>query len=82
MTMVLNMCYTVRESTVFGRKSPSGRDMTRATPLFMLETLREYGLEMLSTHGELEAVRLAHAQYYLALAEEEDAHLFTQGQKR
>ncbi len=38
--------------------------------LLMLETLREFGLECLHTHGELSAVRQAHALYYLALAEE------------
>jgi predicted ATPase/class 3 adenylate cyclase len=38
--------------------------------LTMLETIREYGLEVLTTSGEMEAVRQAHAAYYLALAEE------------
>ena len=38
--------------------------------LMMLETLREYGLEALAESGELEAVRQAHAAYYLGLAEE------------
>jgi predicted ATPase/class 3 adenylate cyclase/DNA-binding CsgD family transcriptional regulator len=36
----------------------------------MLETIREYGLEMLSASGEAEATRQAHAAYYLALAKE------------
>lgn len=36
----------------------------------MLETLREYGLEYLAMHGEEEATRRAHAEYYLRLAEE------------
>ena len=36
----------------------------------MLETIREYGLEMLSSYGEMEKARQAHAAYYLALAEE------------
>jgi predicted ATPase/class 3 adenylate cyclase/DNA-binding CsgD family transcriptional regulator len=36
----------------------------------MLETIREYGWEMLSASGEAEATRKAHADYYLALAEE------------
>ncbi len=48
----------------------------------MLETLREYGLEVLTASGELEAVRLAHAQYYLALAEEAEAHRFGEEQER
>jgi tetratricopeptide (TPR) repeat protein len=36
----------------------------------MLETIREYGLEQLAASGETDTVRLAHAHYYLALAEE------------
>jgi predicted ATPase/DNA-binding SARP family transcriptional activator len=36
----------------------------------MLETIREYGLEQLAACGETARARLAHARYYLALAEE------------
>jgi predicted ATPase/class 3 adenylate cyclase/DNA-binding CsgD family transcriptional regulator len=36
----------------------------------MLETLREYALESLESHGETQAARRAHATYFLALAEE------------
>src|SRR5260370_22179601 len=39
MTTVPNMCYTVQESTVFGRKSSRVRDTTRATPFIEGETL-------------------------------------------
>src|SRR5260370_33908347 len=39
MTTVPNMFYTVRESTVFGRKSSRVRDTTRATPFIEGETL-------------------------------------------
>ncbi|MCA1739967.1 MAG: tetratricopeptide repeat protein, partial [Actinobacteria bacterium] len=35
----------------------------------MLETIREYALECLTTSGEVEEVQRKHAQYYLALAE-------------
>jgi predicted ATPase/DNA-binding CsgD family transcriptional regulator len=35
----------------------------------MLETIREYGREALTVRGEVEAMRQAHAAYYLALAE-------------
>jgi predicted ATPase len=47
----------------------------------MLETVREYGLECLRTRGESEASREAHADYYLALAEQADAHLKGRGQQ-
>jgi predicted ATPase/DNA-binding CsgD family transcriptional regulator len=48
--------------------------------LYMLETIREYGLECLDTCGEEETTRRAHAAYYLALAEE--AELQTAGPKQ
>jgi predicted ATPase len=35
----------------------------------MLETIRAYGREALTAHGEMEATHQAHAVYYLALAE-------------
>jgi predicted ATPase/DNA-binding CsgD family transcriptional regulator len=41
----------------------------------MLETLREFGLEQLSTNGERAAAERAHALYYLALAEKVEPHL-------
>src|SRR5437016_5998231 len=43
--------------------------------LMQLETIREYGLEVLSASGELEIARQAHAEYYLALAEEAEQAL-------
>jgi predicted ATPase/class 3 adenylate cyclase/DNA-binding CsgD family transcriptional regulator len=42
---------------------------------WMLQTLREYGLECLASEGETETTRRAHASYYLALAEEAEAAL-------
>jgi predicted ATPase len=41
----------------------------------LLETIQEYGLECLQSCGELETIRTAHAEYYLALAEEAAPHL-------
>ena len=41
----------------------------------MLETIREYGLECLAAHGEIEDTLHAHATYYLALAEEAELGL-------
>jgi predicted ATPase/DNA-binding CsgD family transcriptional regulator len=43
--------------------------------LWMLETIREYGLECLASCDELKQTRRAHALYYLHLAEEAEAHL-------
>jgi predicted ATPase len=48
--------------------------------LFLLETIREYGLECLEASGEMERVRAAHAGYYLRLAEEAEQHLSGQEQ--
>jgi predicted ATPase/DNA-binding XRE family transcriptional regulator len=59
----------------YGEEHETGR-------LLMLETIREYGLERLSTCGELEATRQAHAEYYLRLAEEAETHLFGAVQMR
>ncbi len=43
--------------------------------LLMLETVREYGLELLATHEEIEATRDAHAAYYLWLSERAEPNL-------
>jgi predicted ATPase len=43
--------------------------------LAMLETLREFGLECLERHGELETTRRAHAHYFLEFAEQAEPHL-------
>jgi predicted ATPase/DNA-binding CsgD family transcriptional regulator len=50
--------------------------------LAMLETIREYALERLQESHEGEAVRRAHAGYYLAVAEEAEPELTTAEQMR
>jgi predicted ATPase len=42
---------------------------------WILQTLREFGLEVLAANGEMEVTRQAHAAYYLALAEEVEPQL-------
>ncbi|MGI9058178.1 MAG: tetratricopeptide repeat protein [Ktedonobacteraceae bacterium] len=42
---------------------------------WMLQTLREFGLEQLNSGGELEGSREAHAEYYLRLVEEAEPYL-------
>jgi predicted ATPase len=41
----------------------------------MLETVREFGLEQLAKHAEVEAALRAHADYFLALAEHAEGEL-------
>ncbi len=43
--------------------------------LVMLETIREYGLDALTSIGEMQATWEAHASYYLALAEQAEPEL-------
>src|SRR5260370_13243240 len=43
--------------------------------LTMLETIREYGLKCLHQSGEMELTRRAHANYFLALADEVEPQL-------
>lgn len=50
--------------------------------LLMLETIREFGLDYLASCGEMEQTRLAHAEYYLRLAEETETHLYGAEQVR
>ncbi len=52
------------------------------TRFWMLQTLREFGLEQLARCEELEATRQAHAEYYLQLAEEAQPSLQATEQDR
>ena len=47
-------------------------------PLVMLEIIREYGLEALAAHGEIESTRQAHATYFLRFSEEAEPKLHGQ----
>lgn len=47
--------------------------------LIMLETIREFGQELLAMSGEMEASRQAHAEYYLKLTEEAEQIMRSRG---
>jgi non-specific serine/threonine protein kinase len=47
----------------------------------MLETVRQYAQEKLEESGEAQAMRRAHAEYFLALAEEAEPRLWGSGDK-
>jgi predicted ATPase/class 3 adenylate cyclase len=52
------------------------QESVQGEPRFwMLQLLREFGLEYLTSAGETELTRTAHASYYLALAEEAEPQL-------
>lgn len=46
----------------------------------MLETIREFGIEQLSLHGELQPMRAKHAAYFTRLAAEAEPHLIGRDQ--
>jgi predicted ATPase/class 3 adenylate cyclase len=59
------------------------QESSASEPRFwMLQTLREFGLEMLTSTGETESTWQAHAEYYLAMAEQAEPQLLGKGQAR
>jgi predicted ATPase/DNA-binding CsgD family transcriptional regulator len=71
---VLEGTSTLVEESLLRLFEPPDGGPDAGTPRFaMLETIREYGLEQLAASGDEEAVRRAHAAYYLALAERAEA---------
>src|SRR6266704_1267544 len=64
----------VRQQTL--RSTIQSSDEGAEEPRFlMLQTVREFGLERLTASGELERTRVAHARYFLALAEQAEPEL-------
>ncbi len=59
----------VDNSLLVSRSETSTRQVDEEPRFTMLETIREYSLERLTSSGEVEEVQRRHAQYYLALAE-------------
>lgn len=70
-TSVLDQLGSLLDKSLLGEvEDPNGE------PRFvMLETLREFGLEQLEASGEQETIRLRHADFFLALAEQAEASL-------
>jgi DNA-binding CsgD family transcriptional regulator/tetratricopeptide (TPR) repeat protein len=60
---------------IFESKQPDGE-----MRLMMLETIREYGQECIIRSNEAKMTQYAHAEYYLALAEEAEPRLFSSDQ--
>lgn len=53
----------------------AGEEGAEEPRFLMLQTVREFGLERLAARGELERTRMAHACYFLALAEQSEPAL-------
>jgi predicted ATPase/class 3 adenylate cyclase len=64
------------DKSLIRRIEPPGRP----SRFSMLETIREFGHEQLESAGELELIRRRHAEHFLRLAEEAEAHLTGQDQ--
>jgi non-specific serine/threonine protein kinase len=65
------LAFLVDHSLVRRDEDESGEPRFR-----MPETMREYALERLEARGETQALKRAHADYFLALGEEAEPHLF------
>src|SRR5215469_265353 len=60
----------------------AGEEGAEEPRYLMLQTVREFGLEQLTASRELERTRMAHARYFLALAEEAEPELHGPSQAR
>ncbi len=68
---VLNSLWALLDNSLI-QSSEEGAEEPR---FLMLQTVREFGLERLAASGELERTRMAHARYFLALAEQAEPEL-------
>jgi len=75
-TATLDMLDSLVSKSLLGQVGSNG-----AARLEMLETIREFGWQALAQAGERQAARRAHADYYLALAEEAEGELVGADQK-
>jgi predicted ATPase/class 3 adenylate cyclase len=75
---VLNSLSALLDNSLI-QSSEEGAEEPR---FLMLQTVREFGLERLTASGELERTQLAHAHYFLALAEQAEPELHGPNQAR
>jgi predicted ATPase len=68
---VLNTLSALLDNSLI-QSSEQGAEEPR---FLMLQIVREFGLERLTASGELETTRVAHARYFLALAEQAEPEL-------
>ena len=68
---VLDGVASLMDKSLLRQVEPEGEEPR----LLMLATIREYGLEVLASSGEMESTQRAHAAYYLALAEQAELEL-------
>jgi len=74
---ILEGLLSLVDKSLLRQEQPNeGTEAEEAEPRFsMLQTLREFGLEMLASMAETTVTRQAHAGYYLALAQEAEPYL-------
>jgi tetratricopeptide (TPR) repeat protein len=75
---VLNSLLALLDNSLI-QSSEEGAEEPR---FLILQTVREFGLERLAASGELERTRMAHARYFLALAEQAEPELHGPNQAR
>ena len=64
--LILDIVASLVDKSLLQRREQGKGEEPR---LAMLETIREYGLELLGASGEMKAVRKAHAVYFMELSE-------------
>lgn len=69
--MSLDLLTALTDHNLIRRVAPAGREAR----LWILETIREFGIEQLTTRGEMAAARDAHAAHYLQMSAEADRNM-------
>jgi DNA-binding CsgD family transcriptional regulator/tetratricopeptide (TPR) repeat protein len=70
-TSVLDAVSSLVDKNLLQQMAQEGEDIR----LTMLETIREFGLEVLTSAGEAEVIKQTHAHFFLALAEQAEPEL-------